>query len=281
MHDRKAFAGVGQGLEHDIAILVALLQHEDRASAHAIERFRHGLAVLAQKIRHGVHIARDQCGRAALREPGRVGLFVHIAQPLRIIDHDRALGLRAVQDVGRINELHVERRVLAHQNDVVVAQSTRLRLAEFEPVLGIVGDLEGCRASEGNSIAEPELVLFGIPDLPAAALGGQEHRKRAVLGGLDALDGVHDDEKADVVGHAESYGNCRCDPGAWIGSQSNASSSADRFLRKTVNCASVVSLCMARNARALPWPSAHGYVKKATRFRHLHNTGQNDSQRQK
>ncbi len=45
---REAVPVAGQGLEDDPRIEVALLQHEDRVAAHAMEWLAHGLAVLAR-----------------------------------------------------------------------------------------------------------------------------------------------------------------------------------------------------------------------------------------
>jgi hypothetical protein len=42
-------------------------------------------------------------------------------------------------------------------------------------------------------------------DFPAAALGGEQHRQRRVLAGLDVLDRIHDDGDAQgFQGHADS-----------------------------------------------------------------------------
>src|SRR5271165_1253943 len=64
-------------------------------------------------------------------------------------------------------------------------------------------------------------------------------------------------------------------------SQSSASPRANPYLQKTVNQTSVVSAAMPRNETAMPWLEPRGYVKKATRFRHLRTIGRNDTQRPK
>ena len=95
------------------------------------------LAVLGGESGHGVHVAGDQRGCAAFREPGRVHLFVHVAQALWPVDHQRALELGPLEDVGGVDELHVEGRILAHEDHIHFAQRAVLGLAQGEPALGI------------------------------------------------------------------------------------------------------------------------------------------------
>ena len=88
---------------------------------HAVEGLAHGLAVFPQKFAHVVHVAADERGGAALGKPSRVDLFIHVAQPLRAVAHQRALNLGAVQNVRGVDVLGVEGRVFAHQNHVELA----------------------------------------------------------------------------------------------------------------------------------------------------------------
>src|ERR1700724_673073 len=78
LHDGIARAVVRQRLEHDVAVLVALFEHEDRAAAHSVQRFADGLAVLAQELAHVAHVARYQRRGAAFRKPRGVHLFIHV-----------------------------------------------------------------------------------------------------------------------------------------------------------------------------------------------------------
>jgi hypothetical protein len=48
------------------------------------------------------------------------------------------------------------------------------------------------------------MALLGIENLPAAPPGGEQHGERAVLGRLDGLDGVHDDDEPESSGHPAS-----------------------------------------------------------------------------
>src|SRR5262249_39776356 len=53
----KPLARGGQGLKHDIGVLVIALEHKNRASSHAIQRLADDLAVLTEERAHFSHIA--------------------------------------------------------------------------------------------------------------------------------------------------------------------------------------------------------------------------------
>ena len=66
--------------------------------------------------------------RAALREAGREQLLVAVAQRLRVVDHQAAVARARLEDVGGVDVLVVERRVLAHQHHVEPAERDLARL---------------------------------------------------------------------------------------------------------------------------------------------------------
>ncbi len=137
LDDGKALAVVGERLEHDARILVARRHHENRASAHAVQRLADDGAVRGGELRHLVHVARHQGGRAALGKPGGVDLFVHVAQALGPV-HDQSAGpLRALENVRRIDVFRVKGRVLAHQHHVEFAHAAGFGGAQREPILRI------------------------------------------------------------------------------------------------------------------------------------------------
>ncbi len=91
---------------------------EDRAPAHAVQRLADGLAVLAHEGGHVRHVAGDERGRARLGEPGGVDLLVHVPQALGAIADQHPFDLGPLEHVGGVDVLHVEWRVLPHQDDV-------------------------------------------------------------------------------------------------------------------------------------------------------------------
>jgi len=116
-YSTKSHDESGSGQE-ELYVRLAGCQPEDRAAAHAIQRLHHHLAVLGDEGLERRGIARDQGGRAALREFQRPQLFVEVAQALRVVDHHRPGALRQAQDLGVVEVVGVDRRVLAHQHDM-------------------------------------------------------------------------------------------------------------------------------------------------------------------
>ncbi len=169
LHDGVPPAVLGERLEHHVGVLVARLEHEDRAAAHAVERLADRPAVLAQERVHVRHVARDERRCAALREPGRVHLLVHVAQALRPVHDQRTGSLGAFEDVRRVDVLGVEWRVLAHQDHVEVAEPLDLRLAAREPVARVVPHLDRVRAAHRHTVAQPQAAEFEVRELPAAS----------------------------------------------------------------------------------------------------------------
>ena len=187
---------VGQGFENHREIRVALAVAEDRGAAHAVQGFENDVTLLAGKLAQNVGAAADQGGRRQLREQGGEHLLVAVAQALRAIDHQAAGLLGLFQQVGGVDELVVEGRILAHQDHVQILQRLIDFRAELEPACSIIEYLQRTQACAGLAGALIEVLLFHVEQLPAAGLGGQQHGQRAVLLEADAGDGVHHDAQA-------------------------------------------------------------------------------------
>ena len=193
MRHRELAAVVGQGLENYIGVLVAFFYCEDRLAAHAVEGFRDDIFLLGEKRPHFFNGAGYQRQRRALRDPGRVGLFVHVAQCLRMIDDQRACRACPVEDVGGVHVLHIERRVLAHQDDVEIAEVDLLRRAGCVPVAVVIANLEQSGLPERLAAHKLEIALLEVMNFGVAACRFEQHRERAVLVRRDGLDRVHHD----------------------------------------------------------------------------------------
>ena len=166
---------------------------EDRGAAHAVQGFENDVTLLAGKLAQNVGAAADQGGRRQLREQGGEHLLVAVAQALRAIDHQTAGLLGLFQQVGGVDELVIEGRVLAHQDHIQILQRLVDFGAEFKPAGGVIEYLQWTQASAGLSGALVEVLLLHVEQLPAAGLSGQQHGQRAVLFEADAGDGVHHD----------------------------------------------------------------------------------------
>ena len=199
--DRVAAAALGERLEHDARVRIALGDDEDGAAAHAVERLEHRPAVLGEECLHRRHVARDQGGRAAVREPSRVGLFVHVPQALRPVHHQRARLLGALEQVGGIDVFHVEGRILAHQHRVDGCEVTDHGRAGAVPGPGIAGDLDGVSRAKARPSRDHRSPWPKRQRLESAARGGGQHGDRRVLGRLDGFERVHQHGEGRSGGH--------------------------------------------------------------------------------
>jgi hypothetical protein len=85
--------------------------------------------------------------------------------------------------------------------------SLRMRRIEREPVLEVVAHANRAHPTVGDAVAQPQVGLFRVPQLPTALLRRQQHGERGVLDGLDLVDGIHDDQHARRVGLRGSRGH--------------------------------------------------------------------------
>ena len=206
LRDCVAAAAVGERLEYHPRVSVALPDDEDGAAAHAVERLEHGLAMLAEEGLHRRHVARDQGRCAAVREPGRVGLLVHVPQALRPVHDQGARLLCPLEQVGRVDVLHVEGRVLAHQHCVDGAELADVGLADAVPGLPFADDLERREARERTPVACPQVPLTEHQHLATAPGCGLQHGDRRILRRLDGFERVHQHREARSGWHQEVSG---------------------------------------------------------------------------
>ena len=73
--------------------------------------------------------------------------------------------------------------------------SYTLRLAELEPLAGIGKHLQRSAATERDAIAQEQVRLLEIGELPATSRRRKQHRKCGVLRKFDLRDRVHHDGK--------------------------------------------------------------------------------------
>jgi hypothetical protein len=204
LHDGIAGSVLRQCLEDHRGILVPGIDDENRSSSHAVERLANDFAVFLQKLGHIAHVAGDPGRRAAFRKPRRVHLLVHVAQALRPVQYGDAERFCSLEDVGGVDVLHVEGGVLAHQDHIEILERARDGLPPAEPVRPVIPNGQWREPAERHPVVEPQMGQFGIVNLHAAPLCGEQHGEGRVLGGLDILDGIHDDAESDRSWHSNS-----------------------------------------------------------------------------
>ncbi|MNR35152.1 hypothetical protein D3C85_1529780 [compost metagenome] len=119
---------------------------------------------------------------------------------MRLVDHQYASALGLLQQVGGVDELHVERRVLAHQDHVQVAQQRILLGVQFEPFFRVGEDFQRAHPRPRFAFGLVQIPLFHIEQFPAALLRSQQHGQRAILLVGDAGNGIHDNPDANAHG---------------------------------------------------------------------------------
>ena len=94
---------------------------EHGSAAVAVQRLDDDVLVLGAEALHVVGVARDQRRRHQVEEIEHEHLLGRVAHVGRIVDHQR-LGMDALEQVRGGDVGHVERRVLAQQDHVQLAE---------------------------------------------------------------------------------------------------------------------------------------------------------------
>jgi hypothetical protein len=106
-------------------------------------------------------------------------------------------------DVGGVDVLGVEGRILAHEHAVELAEPHYLRLAELEPFLRVGEHPQIPAVPVGHTITQEEVRLLEIGELPATSGSRKQHGKCGVLRKFDLRDRVHHDGKTSSFRHRQ------------------------------------------------------------------------------
>ena len=143
------------------------MQSKHAGTAHALEWLDDGVALRGDERAQDLVAGSDQRRRAHIGEPGRGEFLVEVPQSAgAVVDRDpRVLGL--LQQVGRVDVVHVERRVLAHQDRVEVGQRTLGHIDGRMPVALVVAHLDDPHPRMDPAILEREVVQVDLEQFPA------------------------------------------------------------------------------------------------------------------
>jgi len=112
---------LGQHFEDHRQVRIAFTMAEDRGAAHLVKGFENDVTVLPSELAENVGAPADQGRWRALWKLRGEELLVAVAQALRAVDHQRSGFLCQLQQIGGVDVLAIERRVLAHEDDVELA----------------------------------------------------------------------------------------------------------------------------------------------------------------
>jgi hypothetical protein len=169
------------GLEDDVGVGAARGHAKDRRTAHAVQRLDDDGLLDSEEFVEARHLPGDDRRRTALGKPGGVHLLVGVAQALGFVDDEHACLLGAFEEIGRVDVLHVEGGVLAHQHDVELRERARLRVPQVEPVLLVVAHRHRAHASVADAVTHIEILHLHVLERPTPGLGRQKHGQRGVF----------------------------------------------------------------------------------------------------
>ena len=190
-HDR-ARAVVADGLHDDIAIGVVLTDAKYRCAAHPIEGLQNDVFVLVDEFAQQLRVARDQRRHDEIGELCDRQLFVVVAQCARAVEDERTLRLRRFEKVGGIHILHVEWRVLAHQNGCERLQRPHRGRSDLEPVVIVCGDGQRAHRTERLFSIPEEVALLQCEQRVTTIVQRAHHRHAGIFVRLERSEGVED-----------------------------------------------------------------------------------------
>jgi hypothetical protein len=135
---------------------------EDRRAAHAVQRLENDVAMLRGELAQDIRAAADQRGRGALRKLRREQLLVAVTQALRLVDYQHPGALGLLEQVRGVNEFHVERWILAHQDHVQIIQAAVDFGFQLEPVGRVCEHFQRLHARACLAGVLIQVVLFHI-----------------------------------------------------------------------------------------------------------------------
>ncbi|MNP25439.1 hypothetical protein D3C76_1182490 [compost metagenome] len=188
---------LGQRFSDHTEVRVAFFHAEDRRAAHAVQRLEDDIAVLLPEGFQLRFVARDECFRRQVGEPGGIQLLVTVAQALRFVNDQRAFLFRALKDIGAVDEFGVERRIFTHQDHVEIGKRNILLRTELVPFIVILLDVNDARAGAGFTVVQVKIGHFHVMELVAATLCFQQHSEAGIFLDVNACDGVHHDAELD------------------------------------------------------------------------------------
>ena len=190
---------LGQRFRNNAEVRIAFLHAENRGPAHAVQRFENDVAVFLPEGFQLRFITRDQSFRRQIGKPCGEQLFVAVAQALRFVDDQRSFLFCTFQNIGRVDELGIKRRILTHQNNVQVCQREILFALKFIPFVVVLLYAQGTRMGAGFTVDQIKIGHLHIMNFVTAALRFQQHCEAGIFLDVDACDGIHHDAELDHV----------------------------------------------------------------------------------
>ena len=199
LDDDRLAAEVGQHFEQRAQILVAGSEVEHPGAAIAVQRLDDDVAVLGAELADQFAVRGYESRR---REPLEVvdeKFLRRVAHVHRVVDH-QCPRVDVLQEMGRGDVGHIERRILTHQNHVQAGQVEPFGRPERKVITRLAADRERAHPGDHPAVAERQVARQIMEHAVAPALRLQGQRKARVGIDVDALEGVH--LNGDIEAHA-------------------------------------------------------------------------------
>ena len=213
-HDESPPVGRGH-FQESVNVSVFTTEIENPTATEAVQRLDHHLSTqLLHEAPELSAFAADKSLGDDLRKVQGVKLLVGLAQSARMVHHEASALIHQAQEMRGKEKLHVEGRILAHENYVETAQGLAAFLAKT--IVGISPrHADAAKAALRRRAADREVIKLHIGERVASLLRLKHQDEGGVLVDVDLINGVHDDpdlqgsHRFTRLGRALSY-----DPGA-------------------------------------------------------------------
>lgn len=213
LEHRDLSSTMRQGFYDRVEVPVILAQREDALAPVTVDRFDHGFATdLAHEGADRLAIARHERLRCELGEGASVELLIGVAQPSRVVQHER-MAAQPFEHQGQPEVASIEGGVFAHEDSVHSSQIDLLRLPEGDGPRGIALHRRAADSSVRDTVAELEVRGEAMLDLVASTLCFEHQREGGILIDEDGRDGIHDEDDAHLrCGSTQPSYKASCPP---------------------------------------------------------------------
>ena len=125
---------VRQRFDDDPNIRIVLAGAKNAGAAHAVKLLENYIIVFLMECQQQILARRYQRRGLKIGKGCCEKLFIAISKTTGVIDDQRTFRLTSLQEVSRIDIIHVKRRVFAHHDDVDLAEGERFLFCTLEPL---------------------------------------------------------------------------------------------------------------------------------------------------
>ena len=173
---------------------------EHTGATIAIERLQDDVAMFGTELGKPYRIARNKGRRHEIGVLEDIELLRRVANLCRVIDDER-FRVHRLEQMGVGDVVHVERRVLPHQDNIAGREVFDPLLRSFEMPADLVAHFHFAAGCRQTAIAQRQCIGVVNEKAVAAVLGLQHQREGGISANVDTFDGIHLDR--DLESHGQ------------------------------------------------------------------------------